>query len=225
MSKPTTHTRNRPAARSPRPRRPARRTNVLPILLGVVVAMAAIAIAIGVASRSGDDGTTVAQNREVVASGRALTPYAGTAADPAVGQPIPDLRGEGFDGRTIDVAGNGTPKLIIFLAHWCPHCQAEVPRVVDWLAASGTPQGVELVAVSSGVDRNRPNYPPSSWLEREGWTIPTIADDTEGTAATMFGLTGYPYFVAVDGQGRVAARASGELSVGELEALLAKARG
>ena len=41
----------------------------------------------------------------------------------------------------------------------------------------------------------------------------------------MFGLTGYPYFVAVDGEGRVAARDSGELSVPELEALVARARG
>lgn len=224
MSKPST----RPRPATPRhrpPARPVKRSNVVPILAGVVLAMAAVAIAIGVASRSGDDASTVAQNREVVASGRALSPSSGPAGDPAVGQPIPEVRGEGFDGRTIELSGDGTPKLIMFLAHWCPHCQAEVPRVVDWLAASGMPQGVELLAVSSGVDRNRPNYPPSRWLEREGWTIPTIADDRESTAAAMFGLTGYPYHVAVDGQGRVVARVSGALSIGELEALVARARG
>ena len=26
----------------------------------------------------------------------------------------------------------GSPQLIVVMAHWCPHCQAEIPRIVDW---------------------------------------------------------------------------------------------
>ncbi|HEX2047960.1 MAG TPA: TlpA disulfide reductase family protein [Acidimicrobiales bacterium] len=124
----------------------------------------------------------------------------------------------------MEIARDGKPKLVMFLAHWCPHCQAEVPVLVDW-ASAGQPQGVDLVAVSTAVDRARPDYPPSAWLEREGWTIPTVADDADGTAAAAFGLTGYPYFVAVTGDGKVAARASGEQTVSRLAALAAAARG
>jgi hypothetical protein len=74
------------------------------------------------------------------------------------------------------------------------------------------------------VDAARPNYPPSEWLAREDWAIPTIADDTEGTAGDAFGLTGYPYFVAVKADGTVAARASGEQTLEQLQAMIALAR-
>lgn len=226
MSKPSTRTRP-PASARPAPhrgRRPVRSGRLLTLLAGVVLAMAAMALAIGVASRSGTKAPAVAQSREITFTGNGLPTYAAGGADPAVGQTIPALRGEDFDGHGIQIAPDGTPKLIFFVAHWCPHCRAEVPRIVDWLG-TGRPQGVQLVAVSSGVNPDLPNYPPSSWLAREGWTVPTIADDTRSTAGTLFGLSGYPYFVAVDAQGRVAARASGELSVAEIEGLVAAARG
>jgi hypothetical protein len=62
-----------------------------------------------------------------------------------------------------------------------------------------------------------PNYPPSAWLEREGWTSPVVVDDRASTVGATFGVTGYPYFVFVDGNGRVAHRASGELPISYIE--------
>ena len=70
------------------------------------------------------------------------------------------------------------------LAHWCPSCQAEVPRLVDYLDSTGMPEGVRIVALSTSIDAARPNYPPSAWLDREEWTAPTMIDD-----ATSGGLT------------------------------------
>jgi thiol-disulfide isomerase/thioredoxin len=194
------------------------------VLIGAFVVMAGVAVAVGLATGTGDKATVSSQTGNVEVTGRALPAFGSGTNDLARGLPAPELRGAGFDGRGITVAADGTPKLVIFVAHWCPHCQAEVPRVVDWLAG-GAPQDVRLVAVSTGVDPNRPNYPPSSWLEREGWTIPTIADDAGGTAGTAFGLSGYPFFVAVTKDGTVAARASGEQTVQQLEALVRAARG
>ena len=43
-------------------------------------------------------------------------------------------------------------------------------------------------------------------------------------AGEAFGLTGYPYFVAVKADGMVAARASGEQSLEQLQAMIAAAR-
>ena len=111
------------------------------------------------------------------------------------------------------------------MAHWCPHCQREVPPLVDHLADDPLPAGIDLVTVATATDPSRPNYPPSAWLESAGWTAPTIADSPEGTAAMALGLPGYPYFVAVDSQGRVVARTSGEITTDQFDQLVRLAAG
>ena len=223
MSKATT--RPRPARAAPPARRRSNRSkNVIPVVVGLVGAMAVVAVLIGITIGASDKVSIESQTGEVRVAGAGLTPYSPGAADPSVGRPIPELRGYNFDNQPITVSSAGDAKIVIFVAHWCNHCQAEVPRIVDWLAAGRLP-GVQLVAVSSGVDANAPNYPPSEWLEREDWAIPTITDDTDGTAAQAFGLTGYPYFVAVRADGTVAARASGEQPLEQLQAMIAAAKG
>ena len=225
MSKASTRPRPvRAAPPAPRRSRSDRSRKVLPVVVGLVGAMAIVAVLIGLTMAPSDRVSIESQTGEVRVAGAALTPYSAGAADPSVGRPIPELRGYTFDNQPITVTPAGDPKIVIFVAHWCNHCQAEVPRIVDWLAA-GRLSGVQLVAVSSGVDANAPNYPPSKWLEREDWAIPTVTDDTDGTAAQAFGLTGYPYFVAVKADGTVAARASGELPLEQLQALIAAAKG
>ncbi|HJV08082.1 MAG TPA: hypothetical protein VJ653_00300, partial [Acidimicrobiales bacterium] len=87
------------------------------------------------------------------------------------------------------------------------------------------PSGVDLYTVSTGVDSKRPNYPPSSWLEEEAWTVQTLADSDDSKAADAFGLSAFPYFVAVDGSGKVVARTTGEISTDDFEALAMKALG
>jgi thiol-disulfide isomerase/thioredoxin len=196
---------------------------VLPAVIGVVGAMAIVAVMIGLALGPSDKATIGSQTGEVRVAGAALTPYAPGADDPAVGRPVPQLRGTTFEGETITIGATGQPTIVMFVAHWCSHCQAEVPRVVDWLAA-GRLAGADFVAVSTGVNLARPNYPPLAWLEREDWTIPTMKDDTDGSAGSAFGLTGYPYFVAVTADGTVAARTSGELILPELQALIVVAQ-
>ena len=34
---------------------------------------------------------------------------------------------------------DGKAKAIFFVAHWCPHCQAEIPRLSEWLKTHGLP--------------------------------------------------------------------------------------
>jgi predicted transcriptional regulator len=73
------------------------------------------------------------------------------------------------------------------------------------------PAGVDVYGVSTSVAESRGNYPPSQWLADDGWTAPTIADSQESEAATAWGLQTFPYFVVVDKDGKVVARAHGEL--------------
>ena len=105
--------------------------------------------------------------------------------------------------------------MIVFLAHWCPHCQAEVPRVTEWLGERTLPASVDLISVSTSVSPEQPNFPPSSWLSREGWPLPVIADD--GTAAQAYGLASFPYWVFVDAEGLVLQRIGGELTTDTLD--------
>lgn len=159
--------------------------------------------------------------------GELLPPYTGESGgtDDAVGLLIPEVTGASFDGEPVAIKQDGKPKVLMFLAHWCPHCQKEVPVITDWIKSKGSPEGVELISVSTGTFKERPNYPPSKWLEREGWQLPVLADDSEGTTARAYGLSAFPFFVAVDADGKVVARASGELTIEQLEDLVTKARG
>ena len=119
----------------------------------------------------------------------------------------------------VAIKADGKPKLIVFLAHWCPHCQREVPVVQAWIDANGMPAGVELISVVTAIDPNRPNYPPDAWLASEHWQVPVIVDAT-GQVATSYGLTAFPYWVAVGADGTVAQRLTGELTPEQLDALV-----
>jgi hypothetical protein len=77
--------------------------------------------------------------------------------------------------------------------------------------------------VATGTNADAPNYPPSKWLEDEDWPITTLVDDADSTTGAAFGLSSYPYFVAIGADGTVVARASGELPTDQIEALMTAA--
>ena len=158
------------------------------------------------------------------AVGAALPAFVATQADPAVGRPIPEVDGASFVGSPVRIAADGRPKVVLFLAHWCPHCQREVPVVKAWLDGGGLPAGVDLVSVATAIDPNRPNYPPDAWLSREGWQAPVLVDG-DGSIATRYGLSAFPYWVAVNADGTVAARLTGELTPEQLDELVASVAG
>jgi len=134
------------------------------------------------------------------------------ATDAAIGTPAPEVVGAGFDAAEVSITDDGSPKIILFLAHWCPHCQNEVPWVTEWLDAGNLPDGVDFYSVATSIDRTKENWPPSDWLEREGWPAPVVVDDQSNSIANAFGLSAYPFWVFVDADGTIAGRVSGGLS-------------
>ena len=213
--------------------KPPTRTQSPPWLwigLGAIVLLALVA-AVAVSATGGDDEADVPEGveqvRSVTVEGDALPQFPGGGGnDPGVGELAPELRGAGFDGGNVQVARDGRGKVVVFLAHWCPHCQAEVPVIVEHLAGGyELPDDVDLVAVSTAVDESQPNFPPSAWLDEERWTAPVLVDDADGAAANAFGLTGFPYLVALDPDGRVVGRISGEFPMPVFEALAEAAAG
>jgi thiol-disulfide isomerase/thioredoxin len=150
-----------------------------------VVVVVAIIVAV-VASGGGDSAkATSFETHAVTVDGTPLPSYDATKSpDPGVGKTIPTLEGVSvMNGKPVTVKPNGKPQMVLFVAHWCPHCQAEVPRLVD-LAKQGVFDGVEVTAVATGTNSTYPNYPPSAWLQRVNWPFPVMADSPQFTAAT-----------------------------------------
>ena len=199
---------------------PQKRFPVFWVALGAVIAIAGIAAI--VASAGGNDSTNggaQASGHEygtVTVTGKKLPTLPQSGADPAVGTTIPTVKGESFSGAPVTIAPGGTSQMIVFLADWCPHCNAEAPKLAAYLKShGGTPPGVELTIVPTGSSAQAPNWPPSQWVKDMGLGgVRTLVDDQDGTAAAAFGLDGYPFIVAVDENGAVVDRRSGEQADG-----------
>lgn len=184
-----------------------------PLLIGGVVVILVVIAAVVAFAVSGTTTGGLAEPARVTTgvSGTALPALTDPAADAATGQPIPTLTGIDLAGEPISIGPSDGPMAIVLLAHWCSHCQAEVPVLVDYVGSTGMPEGVRLVALSTSIDPVRSNYPPSAWLEREGWTAPTMVDDASSTGLRALGMSSFPGFVFVDADGRVTQRLTGEL--------------
>ena len=197
-------------------------------IVGAIIAIVIGGAAIVAISSSGSDSAStsgsISEFSDITVSGEALPSFdsVSTATDTAIGLPAPVVSGKGFTGTEITTDGAGTPTLLVFLAHWCPHCQREVPLLVEWEKDGKTPTGVDVIAVATGTDPANPNFPPSEWLAREEFPAlwPVIADSADKKAANAFGLSGYPFFVLVDAQGNVFKRLSGEIPMDELTAII-----
>lgn len=208
---------------TPPPRRGPRSSTLLLGLGGLVIAGAAVAAIVltqpGTPAGSGGPSPSTLVVASAQVTGAALPAFPVAGDDPAVGQPVPEVEGASFDGTPVGIKADGRPKLILFIAHWCPHCQREVPVVQSWIDANGMPEGVDLISVTTAIDPNQPNYPPDAWLAREHWQPPVIVD-ADRRIATDYGLTAFPYWVAVGADGTVASRLTGELTPAQLDALV-----
>lgn len=199
-----------------------------PLLKWLVVGVVAlVAVAVGVAFLAGRDAEQRAQDSgvlqvaDVSIEGAPLPSFDGQEPDPAMETEAPAFAATTFDGVEVSVLpGDGIAKVIGFYAHWCPHCQRELPRLAGWLAANELPAGVEVIAVSTAVDPGRGNYPPSAWFEEEQWPAVAVRDSESNEIGDAYGLRGFPYMVGLDADGRVVARVSGELNDAAWEFLL-----
>jgi cytochrome c biogenesis protein CcmG, thiol:disulfide interchange protein DsbE len=196
------------------------------LIVGVVVAIVAAAAVIAVVagggdSDSADDTKAVAEQFDVTVKGSPLPAFAEGPLDPAVGMTAPTLLGSNFDStpRVVDPAA-GSPQLIVFLAHWCPACNQEVPELVKWHESGRVPANLKVTAVSTGVREGSANYPPSRWLNRRDWPSavwPVMADSSSSDAGNAYGVRSYPSSVIIGSDGRILARHSGVLGLDAYE--------
>ena len=225
-----TQPRARPSARPAPPRPTLPTAEAQPSGLGKKILLAggglvalAVVIVVGLTLAT-EDQTATEQEAfllpDVTVNGSILPPYSGTAQDPGVGLAMPEIFSADFSGLPASIERDGIPKMILFLAHWCPACQREVPAVQAWIDQNGVPAGVDFVSVATSIDEIRPNYPPDAWLRREGWTQRVVVDSATSRIAAAYGLNAFPYYVLVDGSGTVVRRISGGVSADAVGAML-----
>jgi thiol-disulfide isomerase/thioredoxin len=197
-----------------------------PWAIGAGVVLVALVGAIVIAATRGDDlaadPAAIVETNAVVIDGAALPELAG--ADTALGAPAPTATGTGFDGLRVDLLADGEPTVIGFFAHWCPVCQQEVDELSDHLRDGGLPDDVRVVAVSTGVRSDNTNYPPSAWFADEQWPAPVLLDDADNSLAEAYGLPAFPFWAAVDSDGRIVARLSGAIGASAFDDLVDLAR-
>jgi hypothetical protein len=181
------------------------------IFLAAAAGVVVVATVVAIVLAGGPSGPAEPAEQPLLITGQPLPELPTDASDPAVGLALPSLSGTGLDGAPMTIGPDQGASLIVVLAHWCPHCQAELPQLVDLIDSGQVPDGVSVVGLSTAIDELRGNYPPSAWLEREGWQQPTLIDDANSDGLHALGLNLFPGFVFVNDQGVVTQRMTGNV--------------
>lgn len=208
---------------------------IIAVVLALVTGGVIWAATSGDDSKASDDTSVddtgsvdIPDSQPVTITGEALPPFESAVGDLAVGMTAPLLSGLDFQGDAITVDPADGAYMVVFLAHWCPHCNAEVPRLLDWKGSGAVPAELDVIGVATAVAETATNYPPHEWFSNRGWSWPVLVDESlgageAGKSAVAYGATGWPYFVIVGADGLVKARISGEIEVAELQVIVDEA--
>lgn len=196
--------------------------------LGIVAVVGIFVVTFLIAGAGGGGNYEVEAFGEPVITGDDLPllnpSAAGVAADdPAIGLPAPEVTGVDYNGEPVSITNDGQPKIIMFLAHWCGHCQAEVPRITARLGSGSETDGVAWYGIATSSNSTAPNWSPAAWLDQEGFPAPVIMDDIDSSALDAYGISSFPGWAVVGSDGNIIARATGELPAEAVDALIALA--
>jgi peroxiredoxin len=121
------------------------------------------------------------------------------------GMEAPDIKLPSPDGKEIALSSfRGKVVLIDFWASWCGPCRKEMPNVVKTYAKFKD-KGFEIFGVS--LDKEK-----GPWVEaiaKDGITWPQVSDLKfwDSDAARLYGVSGIPYTVLLDKEGKIIAKA------------------
>ena len=190
---------------------------IIGIVAAVVVVLLLVAVVAGV---FGNEEPGNEYGAPEVSGQLTPMPFDATVDETATGETAPIVIGQDFAGNEVRIENDGRAKAIVLLAHWCGHCQNEVPAVQEWLDAGGGVDGVDMYSIATAMNSTQDNFPPSEWLEREGWTVPVVRDDSDNAIHTAYGAGGFPFWVFVNSDGTVAVRVAGSTPVENLELIM-----
>ncbi len=144
--------------------------------------------------------------------------YDPQSPDGALGMQLGPLSGrEYYSGTelTVDPA-DGTRRIWLVWAHWCPYCQQELPEVSAWYPTQDL-DGLEVVSVTTSIDPDRGN-PLEPYLDGLALPFPVLVD-SDLTMARRLGVSAFPFWVVTDGDGTVLLRTAGLLPIEQVQAI------
>jgi thiol-disulfide isomerase/thioredoxin len=200
-------------------------------ILYVILVVVGIAGAVVLGTSGGSSDTTTdtvvtvpggvqpAEYQKVSSTGGLLAPLPESGADTETGKSVAVLKGYDLQGRpvTIDPAGEGKATMVVFLAHWCPHCNREIPVLNKWRESGEVPTGLRVIGITTGSKADQANWPPSKWMTAMKWPFEVMADSEAQEAAAAYGVAGYPFMAFVGANGKITARTSGEVPVEQIQ--------
>ena len=199
------------------------------IIVAGLILVVGLAAVVAFSRGGGSDGSSTttlpAQYRPVAVTGSTLAPLGDAGNDASAGKMAPALSGLTFSGGEVSVTpgSESEPTLLVFLAHWCPHCNREVPRLVEMHDKGLMPKGLRVVGVVTASRNDQANWPPSKWIVDMEWPWEVMVDDEVSTGANAYGVDGFPFMVVVGRDGRVVARHSGEMEIADVQSWLGTA--
>jgi len=143
--------------------------------------------------------------------------------DAALGIRLGDVTGHEYytDSDLLFDPSDGTPRAWLIWAHWCPHCQRELPALTDWYAEhAGDYPDVELVTITSAIDPDRGN-PLEPYLDELQTPFPVLVD-SDSSLAQQFGVNAFPFWVFTAGDGTTVLRVAGYLEVDQVADIFAQ---
>ena len=143
-------------------------------------------------------------------------------ADTAIGLQLGVLTGpDAYTGDlvTIDPA-DGTKRMWMVWAHWCPYCQQELPELAASHDSFATAYpDIEITTITSSIDPTRGN-PLADYLETSQFPFPVIVDGDLAIAGQL-GVSAFPFWIVTDGDGTVLLRSAGYLGQERVAGLMA----
>jgi len=143
--------------------------------------------------------------------------------DAALGMVLGEVSGFEYYSETemnIDPS-DGTARAWLIWAHWCPHCQRELPPLSDWYTENADLYpNVELISITSSIDPARGN-PLEPYLDELQLPFPAILDP-DLALAEQFGLSAYPFWVFTAGDGTTLLRIAGFVEIDQIAEIFAQ---
>ena len=107
----------------------------------------------------------------------------------------------------------GKPVVLNFWASWCPPCKAEMPDFEEAYQSRG--EDIHFVMVNLTDGQSETVATASQFLAESGYTFP-VYFDTQGQAATVYGIQSIPTTFFIDAEGKIVAAGSGKLDAASL---------
>lgn len=200
---------------------------VFPVVIGVVV-LAGVAVALVFLLGRGEADTSAATTSVSTSPPERGTPDSSGArthvddltvtGSAAPNGAAPTLAGpDVVTGEALSLASlEGKPTLVLFWAHWCPHCQKMMPVFQEFADEHSDEFNVLTVATAIGAQPSQPQFSsPKRLMTTQDITLPTMRDG-ENDAANAYDVKGFPAMYLVDANGVLVGSAQGEMSQAEL---------